>query len=178
MEGIWSRKTLAAALGVLACAGTPALADPPANPTEAAQQIAAAYWGTNPCGGAIQIAWQGLEGDVNARSDWENPASAYDDPSQNTNCVITVNTDQHWTWPMFCTVIVHEYGHLTGHPHSSDPHDVMYPFFVQPVPQCEPAQAPSDAATPAVAPAPPVARAAHKRLRRAHRRHARLASRS
>lgn len=29
---------------------------------------------------------------------------------------------------MFCTVVVHEYGHLMGYPHSDNPADVMYPY--------------------------------------------------
>lgn len=164
------------ALGVLASAGTPALADQPANATEAAQQIASAYWGTDACGGAIEITWASLTGDINARSDWENPVAAYDDPAENADCTITFNTAQRWTWPMFCTVMVHEYGHLTGHPHSGDPTDVMYPFYGQPVAAC----ATASGGAPAVpaATAAPVAHAAHRRIRRAHRRHARLASRS
>lgn len=31
-------------------------------------------------------------------------------------------------WSEFCTYLVHEWGHLAGEGHSSDPNDVMYPW--------------------------------------------------
>ena len=58
------------------------------------------------------------------------PASTY------TQCAISL---AHWQWPtqaemasdwnMFCLTVVHEMGHLLGHPHSLTPGSVMAPVF-------------------------------------------------
>jgi hypothetical protein len=55
-----------------------------------------------------------------------------------------------YSWPKFCTVLVHEYGHLTGHPHTVDGADVMSPIYRAPLPACTTA----DPSEPPVAPAP------------------------
>jgi hypothetical protein len=39
-------------------------------------------------------------------------------------------------WASICTTIVHEWGHLTGHGHSSNPRSVMYPEQVRPYWRC------------------------------------------
>jgi hypothetical protein len=39
-------------------------------------------------------------------------------------------------WAQFCTVLVHEYGHLTGHPHTADGDGVMSPIYRAPLPAC------------------------------------------
>lgn len=46
------------------------------------------------------------------------------------SCVILLNTQRAAAFrykPLLCTTIVHEWGHLTGHKHSADPRNVMYP---------------------------------------------------
>jgi hypothetical protein len=37
---------------------------------------------------------------------------------------------------MRCTLILHEYGHLAGRPHSDDPDSVMYHHYVRPDERC------------------------------------------
>lgn len=41
-------------------------------------------------------------------------------------CTILYNRRQRWPWGKFCTVTIHEYGHLAGHGHSRNPRSVMY----------------------------------------------------
>jgi hypothetical protein len=101
-----------------------------------ARQIANAYWGYDPCGGQVAISWASLDPSINATSTWWNPTDAYADPQENNNCQVQFNTNQSFDWQMFCTVFVHEFGHLTGHPHVSDQSNVMYPVYVQPTSQC------------------------------------------
>jgi hypothetical protein len=101
-----------------------------------ARQIADAYWGYDPCGSQVAISWASLDPSINATSTWWNPTDAYADPQQNNNCQVEFNTNQQFDWQMFCTVFVHEFGHLTGHPHVSDQSNVMYPIYVQPIGQC------------------------------------------
>jgi hypothetical protein len=84
---------------------------------------------------------------INARSQWMSTdihnAATY------TQCSITYNLDVDWDWPKLCTVIEHELGHLAGHEHVDDPHDVMSPYYVYPSPECASGQG-----TAAAAPAP------------------------
>ena len=101
-----------------------------------ARQIANAYWGFDPCGGTVAISWASLDPSINATSTWWNPSDAYANPQQNNNCQVEFNTNQSFDWQMFCTVFVHEFGHLTGHPHNNDQSNVMYPIYVQPIGQC------------------------------------------
>lgn len=125
----------------LGSAATPALADPAAEfapgsgPAVGAQRVAAAYWNADPCHGQITLVWSALDPDINATSSWVNPV-AYGAPAENTDCSIEFNSAIDWDWTRFCSVLVHEYGHLNGLPHSSDPADVMYPIYQGPVAQC------------------------------------------
>jgi pyruvate/2-oxoglutarate dehydrogenase complex dihydrolipoamide acyltransferase (E2) component len=84
---------------------------------------------------------------INARSTW----MSYDihNPATYTQCAISYNLDVDWDWPKLCTVIEHELGHLAGHDHVNDPHDVMSPYYVYPSPECA-----AGAVAPAAAPAP------------------------
>jgi hypothetical protein len=110
--------------------------------------IAQANWGTQACNGQVSIEWGTDEPNINARSYWANPLSSYDNPAQNVQCRIVFNSTMTFSWPKFCTVFVHEYGHLTGHPHTVDGADVMSPIYRAPPPACE-------TADPSAPPAPP-----------------------
>src|SRR4051794_27651920 len=54
-------------------------------------------------------------------------------------CRIWLDSD-YWPAPAseeYCNLIAHEWGHLTGREHSSDPHDLMWPKWTNNVvPQC------------------------------------------
>src|SRR3954469_1218895 len=121
--------------------------------------IAKQHWNTDPCGGQVQIEWSGLASDINAQSSWTNPTSAYDNPTQNGDCKVTFNPGAEFDWPKFCTVTIHEFGHLAGRPHSPDPDDVMFAYYTRPAAEC------------AVAKRRPVRR--ERRVRRHARHHAR-----
>jgi hypothetical protein len=133
-----------------------------------AEQIAVQHWGWAPCGGNVSINWTTLDPSLNALSTWWNPIAAYGNPQANADCQIALNESQSFDWPMFCTILVHEFGHLTGHQHVADPSDVMYPTYVQPIAQCQTASAASSTAS-----APKAA----KHVRHRHKRRARVAAR-
>jgi hypothetical protein len=112
-----------------------------------AVQMAGRHWGMNACGGQVNLGWGRLDTSLNAQSRWQNPKSSYGDPQENTDCVVVLNTAVQFDWPRLCTIVVHEYGHLTGHPHVDDQNDVMNPYYTGPVAECaatpEPRGAPS-----------------------------------
>jgi hypothetical protein len=115
-----------------------------------AQEIARSYWGTEACGGAVDIVWGNDDLSINARSYWANPKSAYDHPELNEQCRIVFNGDLDFSWEKFCSVFVHEYGHLVGKPHAPDGPDVMSPIYRRALPVCA---ATPDPAGPAAEPA-------------------------
>ena len=114
----------------------------------AAADVAKSYWQATPCAGQVAITWTPLAPTTNATSSWANPIGAYDAPEQNSACAIDFNSALDWDWTRYCSILVHEYGHLVGHPHGSDTGDVMYPYYLKPVAQCEAAAAGQPATAP------------------------------
>ena len=139
-----------------------------------AELIAVEYWNVSPCGGQVGVSWAQLDPSINATSNWWNPVEAYGNAGANSQCTITFNQVQQFDWPMFCTVMVHEIGHLTGHQHVTDQASVMYPIYVKPIPQCQGTAtgAPVAQAASAVAKKATPASAA-KRRAAAHKAHSR-----
>ena len=129
--------------------------------TTAAHALAVAHWGVDPCAGQVTVTWAHMGAGINARSTW----MSYDvhNPATYTQCAISYNLDVDWDWPKLCTVIEHELGHLAGHDHVNDPHDVMSPYYVYPTPECAASAAPAAAPAPVTtAEAPAVTPAASK----------------
>ena len=114
-----------------------------------AHTLAVARWGMDPCGGQVSVTWAHMGAGINARSQWMS--TDVNDPSTYTDCSISYNLDVDWDWPKLCTVVEHELGHLSGHDHVDDPHDVMSPYYVYPSAECA---AGTVAATPTPDPAP------------------------
>lgn len=117
-----------------------------------AQGIARAHWGVDACAGQVAISWGVDEASINARSYWANPYSAYDHPALNVQCRIVFNAQMTYSWPKFCTVLVHEYGHLVGRPHVADGTDVMSPIYRAPLEACMVDEPGTQAAPPAPQP--------------------------
>jgi hypothetical protein len=111
-----------------------------------AQGIARSTWGVDPCGGQIDISWGTDDPLINARSSWANPVGTYGAPQVNTQCRVVFNAAMAFSWEKFCTVLVHEYGHLSGHPHTVDGPDVMSPIYRAPLPACHAAPDPASGA--------------------------------
>lgn len=114
------------------------------DPIGTATRIAERFWHAIPCGGHIAIlaaqplaaglgpstdGWVTFDSSLGA-DDLAAPASTY------TRCTLTLARWQWatWTameggWGMFCLTVVHEMGHLLGHPHSDRRGSVMNPVF-------------------------------------------------
>ena len=161
---------------------SPAMVYPVDGPAFAtARRIADSTWGYDPCGGTVALSWVTAAPTINATASWANPTDPYNNPQQNGSCSVAFNDQQAYDWPMLCTVFVHEFGHLTGHQHSTDQNDVMFPYYVNPIAVCASTPDPERAVA---APPPPAhantanvtkshARGAKRKRRRAHRAPAR-----
>ena len=121
---------------------------------QAAYALAVGYWHRTPCAGNVAFSWTDAPGSRIATAYWT--AYGGGDPDRYRNCHIVLHRDAATDWPKFCTIVVHEVGHLTGHAHVRDRENVMYPFYVGPRGPCtRPQPAPAPDQTPPQAPAAP-----------------------
>jgi hypothetical protein len=90
------------AIAILLC--LPASADAGVK-IDRAKAIASSYWG-NPCPSGVSFYW----------TDWrkvsDEPISAWARPER---CAIHFNRERKMAFPTFCTIVLHEYGHLAGY---------------------------------------------------------------
>jgi hypothetical protein len=100
---------------------------PGRTPLSVALEGAYRLWGVEPCGGHYRVELTTLPPDVRGHATWREPATslgAFTIPSGIwTDCVIQLPAAA-WTaegvaseWPDACSAVLHEWGHLTGHPH-------------------------------------------------------------
>lgn len=146
----------AAAIALALLAATPAAADsrphhaprhhrahhakPLPDPVAYMRQLAPKWWGMQACGGtyAVTFADGAAAGpEWLGEASWIGPNGTNDptgDPTLFHDCVMRISTVDfgstpaiYQNWPGFCRVFLHEFGHLTGHVHSTDVTSVMYP---------------------------------------------------
>jgi hypothetical protein len=95
--------------------------------TASALYIASTAW-NDACLTGVDLRWTNTP----LEDGWMRGAvgGAYD-RNPNAHCRVWAATDARpdleANWPMFCSMLVHEFGHLTGRLHSDDPNDIMYP---------------------------------------------------
>ena len=123
------RALMAACCLSLVLAGPAAAAsfDPSSPEFATALQVGQQQWGGMPCGGKVAFAWRDEDPSVNATSYW-SPGF--------TNCEVVFNRSAGMDAVKFCTIMVHELGHLHGREHASDPDDVMAAYYSAPLPAC------------------------------------------
>jgi len=130
--------------GLLSLAAVPAASSArvlaSSDPTTEAVRRAAEYWGATPCAGAVAVV-AGTPGEAPPSganipgaaslpaamwTSWQTPAGANSfkvPPAAFTACVVHVNRAVWPSWraddrefAAYCKQMVHEYGHLEGHP--------------------------------------------------------------
>ena len=103
-----------------------------------ASGVAAAKWGGT-CTGPVTVRFHTLRSDTLGMARW---AGMWDvPPDERDDCQIWLNSRKKWDWDKLCTTVVHEYGHLSGHDHSSDENSPMHATYTRAYRGCRTASA-------------------------------------
>lgn len=103
--------------------GPPTLSQPRAAVVRAARK-ASSFWGDTRCL-HISYHYRSLPGRRIAEAKWYSTALFSKTYLQ---CSITFDSQRIRTsFALYCAAVVHEFGHLSGHPHVRNPRNVMYP---------------------------------------------------
>lgn len=103
---------------------------------QSAKEVALRYWGTDACGGNVQMTWVPMEAGTNATASWRNPTDAWNNAGANFDCKIDINVQAAYDFPKLCTVLTHELGHLNGQQHVEAPGQLMSAYYTDSIPQC------------------------------------------
>jgi hypothetical protein len=82
--------------------------------------IATQYWGVTISPYAVEVRPLVLTGAV---AESEQPGHSQRLSAETARALLPKTSEYRWA----CVIIVHEYGHSTGHGHVTDPNNVMYP---------------------------------------------------
>jgi hypothetical protein len=103
--------------------GPATLAQPRAAVVRAVRK-ASAYWGGTRCW-HITYAYRPLADARIAQAEWYSSGLA---SRRYFKCSVTFDAQRIRTsFALYCAAVVHEFGHLSGHPHARDPRNIMYP---------------------------------------------------
>lgn len=92
---------------------------------------ARSYWGGTLCDGGIAFRFRPLPDSLVAEASWETFPDA---ERQYLHCFVTFDANPtriKTTFLRFCGAVIHEYGHLSGHSHVTDPTDIMNPLLTK-----------------------------------------------
>lgn len=131
------------------------------NPLVAAAKRAVIYWHANPCDGRVSVVGEVASDNplpivkerapyMDAWTTWDSPTgetSQLSPPSTFTDCVVHLNLQYLRSWRAddetfddFCQVVVHEYGHLLGHPDAGAPEGTVESARAEEAPIVRPCQ--------------------------------------
>jgi hypothetical protein len=97
-------------------------ADGAGAPLAQAAAVAGAQWPDSRCRGRERVIWTSQD-----ELDAAHPGAGAAADASVRDCTVRLSERaRSWSGPRTCALLQHEFGHLAGRAHSSDPMDVMY----------------------------------------------------
>jgi hypothetical protein len=125
---MWGNKARRLAPALVVCATVGMNAGPGTAPAgddavlAQAAAVASAHWPSSRCRGKESVVWT-----PQAQLDAAHPGEGVAADASAKDCDVRLSeAARHWSGPMICALLEHEFGHLAGRAHTSDPTDVMH----------------------------------------------------